>query len=139
MKTSTFLLLACLCCSFLGCDKKEDNQTPNTDTFDANGKTLLGSANFSSAAHATSGTVKVYSDNTSKYLVLENFKTDKGPDLYIYLSNDLKATNFSNITKLDQYSGSFFFKFDKTVDEKTKDKVLIWCKQFSVLFGSADL
>jgi hypothetical protein len=138
MKTWTFLLLSCLCLSFLACDKEDSSPTPSTG-FDANGKTLLGTANFSSAAHATNGTVKIYSDNTSKYLVLENFKTDKGPDLYIYLSNDLKATNFSNITKLDQYAGSFFFKFDKTVDEKTKDKVLIWCKQFAVLFGSADL
>jgi hypothetical protein len=138
MKTWTFLLLSCLCLSFLACDKEDSSPTPSTG-FDANGKTLLGTAKFSSGAHATSGTVKVYADNTSKYLVLENFKTDKGPDLYIYLSNDLKATNFSNVTKLDQYAGSFFFKFDKTVDEKTKDKVLIWCKQFAVLFGSADL
>jgi Electron transfer DM13 len=133
------LLVLLLCCMSWAC-KKDDPSPLDGDIFSANSRNLLATASFvNSPVHSTSGTVKVYSDANNKYLVFENFKTDRGPDLYVYMATDLKASNFVSISKLDKFSGNFYYKFDKSIDEKTKDKVLIWCKDFSVLFGSADL
>ena len=119
------------------CNKEET--PPANDAFDATGKTLLGQASFQSDAHTTSGTVKIYADADKKYVVFENFKTDDGPDLYVYLAADLGAKNFTQVSRLTNLSGNFNYVFDKNVNEKTQNKVLIWCKKFSVLFGHAAL
>lgn len=94
-----------------------------------------------SGAHTTSGSIKIAEDaqdKTKKYLVFDNFKTDAGPDLKIYLSDDLKATNFVEVAKLDK-TGSFSELVPTNANLDKQKYVLIWCKQFSVLFGSAQL
>lgn len=56
---------------------------------------------FSNGVHAVSGTVKIVvdkTDATKKYLSFENFKTDMGPDLYIYLAEDKNATGSVSVT-----------------------------------------
>jgi hypothetical protein len=96
---------------------------------------------FTNGVHTTSGTVKVLTDslNTQKrYLSFENLMTDAGPDLYIYMAENTGAKNHVSITKLTQ-KGTFYVEIPAQVDLKTHPYVLIWCKQFSVLFGSARL
>jgi hypothetical protein len=94
---------------------------------------------FTSSAHPTSGTVKLLKDSTGKkFLSFENFKTDAGPDLRVYLSEDLTATNFTEVAS-KVTNGTYQLDVATTIDTDKKRKVLIWCKSFSVLFGSADL
>ena len=96
---------------------------------------------FSNGAHAVSGTVKVVvdkTDATKKYLSFENFKTDAGPDLYIYLAEDKNATGSIIVMKLDK-TGTFTLDIPSTANLTKQKYVLIWCKQFTVLFGSAKL
>ena len=103
------------------------------------GATTVYQASFTSAVHPTSGTVKLTKDAAGKkYLVFDNFKTDAGPDLRVYLSEDLAAANFTEITN-KVTNGTYQLDVATTVDTDKKRKVLIWCKSFSVLFGSADL
>lgn len=96
---------------------------------------------FINGVHPTSGTVKVVSDKTDtkkKYLSFENFKTDEGPDLYIYLAEDKTAKGFTSVVKLNK-TGTFVVDIPTETDLTKQKYVLIWCKQFSVLFGSAKL
>jgi hypothetical protein len=96
---------------------------------------------FSNGVHAVSGTVKVVADKTDakkKYLSFENFKTDAGPDLYVYLAEDKNAKGFITVMKLDK-TGTFVFDVPTNADLTKQKYVLIWCQQFTVLFGSAKL
>jgi hypothetical protein len=103
------------------------------------GLTTIYQAAFTSGVHTTSGNVKLAKDAAGrKYLVFDAFKTDAGPDLRVYLAEDLKATNFSEITNKVS-NGSYQLDVDAGLDTEKKRKILIWCKSFSVLFGSADL
>ena len=138
MKKSSVALVVLLI-SFLmfSCKKEEVVSVPPTEV--AKGLTTLLTGTFTSADHPTSGTVKLAKDDTGKkFLVFDTFKSDAGPDLRIYLSTDLKATSFTEITN-QVSSGTFQLPVDAAINTDTKRKVLIWCKQFSVLFGSADL
>ena len=117
--------------------KKEVTNAPSTTITD--GLTTIYQATFSSSAHTTTGTVKLSKDAAGKkYLVFDNFKTDSGPDLRVYLSEDLGASNYTEITN-KVINGTYQLTVDNGVDTDKKRKVLIWCKAFSVLFGSADL
>jgi Electron transfer DM13 len=96
---------------------------------------------FTAGVHPTSGTVKVVVDKTDakkKYLSFENFKTDAGPDLYIYLAEDKSAKGYVSVVKLDK-TGTFALDVPASADLTKQKYVLIWCQQFTVLFGSAKL
>lgn len=101
----------------------------------------LSSASFMNGAHPTSGTVEILenkNDKTKKYLSFTDFKTDSGPDLRIYLAEDTKTTGFIEVGKLSK-TGTFLIEIpEKAMLDKQK-YVLIWCEDFSVLFGSAKL
>jgi hypothetical protein len=103
-------------------------------------QTLLLSGTFTTGAHTTTGTVKVYEDkNKNRTLVFENFKTDAGPDLRLYMAEDKAITNFIQITDKVTTSGNYTLLIPANVDLKKQTTVAIWCKSFSVLFGSATL
>jgi electron transfer DM13 len=74
-----------------------------------------------------------------KYLRLENFKSTNGPDLHVYLATDEKASDYVILGKLKANIGNQNYEIPDGVDLAKYHEVLIWCKQFSVLFGSAEL
>ncbi len=103
-------------------------------------QTLLLSGTFTTGAHTTTGTVKVFEDKDKKRtLVFENFKTDAGPDLRLYMAEDKAITNFVQITDKVTTSGNYTLDIPSSVDLKKQTTVVIWCKSFAVLFGSATL
>ena len=132
------IFVALILMSFLAFScKKEVTNPPSTVITD--NLTTIYQGTFTASAHATTGTVKLVKDAAGKkYLVFDNFKTDSGPDLRVYLSEDLSANNYTEITN-KVINGSYQLTVDSGVDTDKKRKVLIWCKAFSVLFGSADL
>ena len=134
------------------CQKTEELQpvstvTPSTgtalinkpiDQFDVSGQKLAAQGEFMSNVHTTSGNVKVYEKEGKNTLVFENFKTDGGPDLRIYLSEDKAASKAVEVSNKVN-SGNYFIELPAAADHKTQKFVLIWCKQYSVLFGNAEL
>ena len=78
-------------------------------------------------------------EDGSDVLRLENFKSTNGPDLYVYLSTDKSASEFINLGKLKASSGNQNYEIPNEVDLTDYNKVLIWCKAFGVLFGSAEI
>lgn len=129
-----FLLLL-LALAFLQCSKEEVAGDTNIPA----DLTTLSQGSFQSAAHSTSGTVKLAQDpQGKKYLVFENFKTDSGPDVRIWLAVDKTAQDYTELSKTVP-SGNFKIDVPASTDTNKQKYVLIWCKQFTVLFGSAQL
>ncbi len=78
-------------------------------------------------------------EDGSNVLRLENFKSTNGPDLYVYLATDDNASEFLNLGELKANKGNQNYEIPDDADLTKYNKVLIWCKAFSVLFGSAEL
>ena len=99
------------------------------------------SGNFVDAdwIHKTQGTATITIADEKTILSLEDFNTTNGPDLYVYLSTDDKASEFVNIGRLQSSNGDQSYEIPKDIDLEKYDKILIWCQAFSVLFGSAQL
>jgi len=78
-------------------------------------------------------------EDGSNVLRLENFQSTNGPDLFVYLSTDENASEFINLGVLKANNGNQNYEIPDDTDLDKYNKVLIWCKSFSVLFGSAEL
>ena len=89
--------------------------------------------------HPASGTVSVLRGEKSSYIRYENFKTINGPDLYIYLANDLDAKDFVNIGQLKATEGNVNYEIGAGIDVGKYRYVMVWCKRFGVLFNYADI
>ncbi len=72
-------------------------------------------------------------------LRLENFESTNGPDLFVYLATDDNASEFVNLGELKASKGNQNYEIPDDTDLGKYNKVLIWCKAFGVLFGSAEL
>jgi len=72
-------------------------------------------------------------------LRLENFQSTNGPDLYVYLATDEKASEFINLGELKANRGNQNYGIPTETDLTKYNQVLIWCKAFGVLFGSAEI
>jgi len=102
--------------------------------------TVLASGTFSSNAHPTSGTVKVIQTTEGKrFLVFENFRTDNGPDLDVWLSPNTSGNPYQAVGDLKAVTGNFFYELAASVNYSANNRVLIWCEDFSILFGNAVL
>lgn len=118
------------------CGKIETEDDGVTVTITDGQKILKGS--FQNGAHPTSGEVFVFEESGSKKLGFTNFKTDNGPDLRVYLAKDLNAKEFIQVAG-EVKNGNYSIALPSSADPTTQKYVLIWCKAFSVLFGSAEL
>jgi hypothetical protein len=70
---------------------------------------------------------------------LENFKSTNGPNVHLYLSTDKAASNFIDLGRLKANNGNQNYNIPDGTDLAKYSMALIWCKDFSVLFGSAEL
>ncbi len=136
MKKALFFSLL-FCTLILACNK--DSIETVDETPDTTNKTELFRGTFVGNSYNTSGTVKVVEDEAkNRFLVFENFKTDAGPDLRLYLSKDLSASSFTELSN-EVKNGNYQVAIPASVNLSNQKFVLICCKQFSVLFGNAEL
>jgi hypothetical protein len=90
--------------------------------------------------HHAQGIAKVIPiEGGSNVLRLEDLVVTNGPDLYVYLSTDKSASDFVNLGRLKANIGNQNYPIPDGTDMTKYDTVLIWCRAFSVLFGSAEL
>jgi Electron transfer DM13 len=103
---------------------------------------------FHNGAHDTSGTASIYrADSGSQILRLTNFKTSNGPDVHVYLvaANDasdndtVTQAGFTDLGSLKGNEGDQNYEVPAGVDLAKYRAVTIWCKRFSVNFGTAPL
>jgi hypothetical protein len=104
-------------------------------------KPLMG--NFVDAGdgfHKAEGVAKVINLADGRtFLRLENLKATNGPDLYVYLSTGKDASDIVNLGRLKGNIGNQNYEIPCGTDLAKYNTVLIWCKAFSTLFGSAKL
>ena len=118
------------------CSKTPDNVTETLPT----GTATISAGTFTGNAHTTSGSVKVVTDASGKkFLVFENFRTSNGPNLDVWLSPNNTGSPYQSLGNLKAVNGSFSYELDASINYTINNHVLIWCKSFSVLFGSATL
>lgn len=120
--------------------QQQQQQTQNTITTASTLRT--GSfVGVGDGIHNAEGEAKVipFQDGDSNILRLENLRVTNGPDLYVYLATDKTASDFVNIGKLKANNGNQNYDIPAGTDLTKYDTVLIWCRPFSVLFGSAEL
>lgn len=104
-------------------------------------ETLIG--NFVGAGdgfHNAEGVAKIIqlADGTD-ILRLEKFKATNGPDLYVYLSTDKTNADIVNLGRLKGNIGNQNYLIPAGTDITKYKIALIWCRAFSVIFGSAQL
>jgi len=91
--------------------------------------------------HNAEGLAKVIPFDGSGHtnLRLENFKSTNGPNVHLYLSTDKAASNFIDLGRLKANNGNQNYNIPVGTDLAKYNTALIWCKDFSILFGSAQL
>jgi hypothetical protein len=91
------------------------------------------------AGHPGSGTARIIKTETGDVVRYENFKTINGPDLYVYLAKDLDAKEYVSLGELKATEGNVNYEVPKGTEIVDYRYVMVWCKQFGVLFNYADL
>ena len=108
----------------------------------------LASGQFHSGAHETSGMATVFQlTDGKKTLRLTNFATSNGPDVHVYLVAVQDAKDNDTVTKADFIDlgsmkgniGDQNYDLPANADLAKYRAVTIWCKRFSVNFGTAPL
>ncbi len=102
---------------------------------------------FIGRSHPTEGSARVLGDGSGlRFLRLEDFRTDNGPDLNVYLSAappDAPAgafdDDFVDLGDLKGNVGSQNYEIPAGLDLDRYSTVAIWCVRFGVVFGAADL
>ena len=108
----------------------------------------LASGAFHSNAHETKGTATVLDvGGGRRVLRLTDFATSNGPDVRVYLvaaadvqdDATVKTAGFVELGPMKGNIGDQNYEIPATVDLASYRTVTIWCKRFSVNFGSAPL
>jgi hypothetical protein len=90
--------------------------------------------------HNAEGLAKVIPlGDGSTVIRLENFKSTNGPNVHLYLSTDKAASNFIDLGTLKANNGNQNYNIPDGTDLAKYNMALIWCKDFYVLFGRAEL
>ena len=119
---------------------------PETQASEASAPLVTG--HFHDGAHKTSGTASVYQLAEGKQVLrLTSFETSNGPDVHVYLVAAADALDNETVTKagflelgsLKGNQGDQNYDLPAGVDLNKYKAVTIWCKRFSVNFGTAPL
>ena len=104
---------------------------------------------FGARSHPGEGVAKVLNDGTEqRFLRFEEFATDNGPDLNVYLTTanaDADAGDFGasgqfvDLGDLKGNVGEQNYEIPADVDLNEFNTVVIWCVRFGVAFAAADL
>ena len=125
-----------------------ETQPASTEPASAEPRIIVeASGPFISRSHPTEGSAWVLGDGSGqRFLRLEDFRTDNGPDLNVYLSAtspDAPASafddDFVDLGDLKGNVGSQNYEIPVGLDLDHYSTVAIWCVRFGVVFGAADL
>ncbi len=131
-------------------DSTVDEAAPNLVSDAPSGENIATLANpigqFVGRGHATSGSASVLGFGEERVLRLEDFATDNGPDLNVYLvsapgsaSDEVIASDYVDLGDLKGNIGNQNYEIPPEVDLERYSTVVIWCVRFGVSFGLAEL
>jgi cytoskeletal protein RodZ len=109
---------------------------------------VLAQGAFVSQEHETTGVAKVISlPDGSRVLRLENFSTSDGPDVHVWLAEQVAGAGWNSyddgryikLGKIKATSGNQNYPIPGDASLAGLRSVVIWCDRFNVAFGSAPL
>jgi hypothetical protein len=115
----------------------EPTSTPSAAPIERSGS-FMGADEF----HFGRGTARIVETAPGAFVVrLEDFVVRNGPDLYVVLSPDPDgyAEGGVELGRLKADQGNQNYDVPSGTDLSSVESVVIWCKQFAVLFATADL
>ncbi len=140
MMKSQILCFAFLCIVATSCQKNNAtptealNETIVTDT----AAKIMGM--FANGPYGkVMGDAKLYFKNGKYTLALENVNISNGPDLHVYLSQEIQPISFIDLGKLKSTAGNQLYDIAGTPDFTLYKYALVHCQQYNHLFGSAAL
>jgi hypothetical protein len=126
---------------------KVNESLPGADAQASTSRTLV-TGHFHDGAHKTSGMASVYQLADGKQVLrFTSFETSNGPDVQVYLVAAPDALDNETVTKagflplggLKGNLGDQNYELPAGVDLNKYKAVTIWCRRFSVNFGTAPL
>jgi hypothetical protein len=115
------------------------------------GPVQLAMGNLISHEHPTTGTVRIIQQpDGSRVLTLENLDTSNGPDVHVWLSAahvvegtagwfTAGSADYFDLGLIKGNQGNQVYEIPAEVDLSKYPAVDLWCVQFSVSFGAAEL
>jgi hypothetical protein len=92
--------------------------------------------------HRATGAVQLVTANGKRQLHLSrDFSLEKGPDVYVTLTNGPKPMEGSSVVvaRLTKFSGEQSFELPSNLDLSRYSHLVLWCKKYSVAMGIAKL
>ena len=129
-------------------NQRVQEKFPGHETSSSSNPQALESGSFHSILHPTQGTATVYRlEDGSHVLRFTNFSTSNGPDVHIYMvaandANDAATVlhaGFIDLGSIKGNTGDQNYTLGPDVDLSKYRAVSVWCKRFSVNFGTAPL
>lgn len=120
----------------------------NTTLLARSSQSLLAQGSFVTTEqdHPTNGMAKIIKVNGKRYLEFDKaFTTARGPKVKVVLHRNntvpvnLKASNYITLASLKNFDGAQRYEIPANLDLKDFQSVAIWCEQFNVTFGYANL
>jgi len=139
-----FYLSAVLLFGFISCKKEKPNdEMINDDPTTA--VDTIGEGTFTGYQHSLAGDAILYTEvSGNKILRLEDFNMTAGPDVYVYLSTtssfNAGAIQVAQLAVNTNYTNSNInFTVSSPSYTSSYKYVLVYCVQFSALFGYTEL
>ncbi|MEO5996204.1 MAG: DM13 domain-containing protein [Chitinophagaceae bacterium] len=135
-------LLGILVWGLISCSKNNQGSPiiPVTDNIDTSKAAVKYRGAFTSAPGETvNGMALILIQNGTYTVALENLDAGNGPDLHLYLSKQLQPGTFIDLGKLKSTKGNQVYALSTVPDFTQYKYALIFCQQYNVLFGSAEL
>ena len=106
-----------------------------------------GTFNGADSAHQGSGNVEIIETAGKSVVRFTDFEVTNGPDLFVMLvkkkglknSDDVKNSSFVELQPLKGNIGNQNYQLPAGLKVEDYGSVVVWCKQFGVLFASAEL
>ena len=98
-----------------------------------------GSSVVGTPGHAASGVVQVLETTGGSVIRYEDFETINGPQLHVYLANDLDAKDFVDLGAIKGTKGNINYEVPENIDLDDYKYVMYWCVPFGVLFNYAEI
>ncbi len=97
---------------------------------------------FKNSFHTVTGKAFLLQSEGKHYARLEDFYTDNGPDLYVYLVRNntgkpQSTSDFVSLGRLKATKGNQNYEIPAGTDLSQIQSITIWCQAFSVNFGYA--
>jgi hypothetical protein len=86
-----------------------------------------------------SGKAAIYKKDNVYQLVFEDLNVNNGPNLHVYLSQEINPKNFVDLGDLKSVKGNQVYDIPANVDAANYKYALVYCQRYSHLFGYAPL